>query len=627
MLLELSITNFAIIDRLHLRLSEHLNVFTGETGAGKSILVDAVSALVGERTGTDVVRAGADRAVVEGIFDVAALLTSSDGAQGARNGHERGRERETSDREDAQLVGGETFADVLASLGIEAEEGTLILSREIARNGRSTARVNGRAVPVSALQQIAAGLIDIHGQSSHLMLLRPEQHIYYLDRFANCVGAREHVARLVSEWRTTRRALNDLQRDERELERRAELLRFHVDEIEAARLQPGEIETLERERRVLANAERLGELCRTVHGNLIGDETSEGPTALDLLAQVRHALDELLRLDSGLSDQSSALDEAVYRLEDVVAGVRTYQDEIAADPGRLMAVEERLDVIARLRRKYGATIEDIIAYGESAATELEGLSHREERAAQLQERETELREEIGRAAGDLSQVRARAAETLASAMERELDDLNMKRAGFKVEIRQTPDADGALVHAKASGHASRERDEEQRYAFGPTGIDRVEFLIAPNQGEPFKPLARIASGGETSRLMLALKTILSRADAVPVLIFDEIDAGISGRAGQVVGEKLWQLARYHQVICVTHLPQIAALGDHHYRVAKVVAADRTITRVDALDGDARIEEIGQMLGGSSTRASRDNAADLLKRGSTWKAGSLSAAQP
>jgi DNA repair protein RecN (Recombination protein N) len=296
--------------------------------------------------------------------------------------------------------------------------------------------------------------------------------------------------------------------------------------------------------------------------------------------------------------------------------VRGYQGDVAADPARLAVVEERLDLLARLRRKYGATVEDILAYGAEAGAELDQLTHREERIAALQERAERLRDEIGQSAGQLSTRRRMAAAELAAAMERQLEDLSMKRARFTVALRHEPDAAG--VPAPAIGE--RPAGPVERVAFGPTGIDRVEFLIAPNPGEPFKPLARIASGGETSRLMLALKSILSAADDVPTLIFDEIDAGISGRVGQVVGEKLWQLGRRHQVICVTHLPQMAALGDTHFRVAKKLVKGRTTTQVERLNPEGRIEEIAQMLGGNTNTPARANAADLVERSRAWQQG-------
>jgi DNA repair protein RecN (Recombination protein N) len=282
-------------------------------------------------------------------------------------------------------------------------------------------------------------------------------------------------------------------------------------------------------------------------------------------------------------------------------------------------VEERLDLIARLRRKYGATIHEVLAYADEAAAELDSLTHRDERIAELDQQTQRLREEIGALATQLSRVRQQAAVTLARAMEAQLDTLHMKRARFEVQVRQEADGDGVPADPHGTGDGTR-------YACGATGIDRIEFLIAPNQGEPLKPLSRIASGGETSRMLLALKTILARADTVPVLIFDEIDAGISGRAGQVVGDKLWQLGRSHQVICVTHLPQIAALGDAHFRVAKHVVQDRTITEVQQLAGDERVTEIAQLLGGAVTRAARENASDLLERAARSATGSLAPAE-
>ncbi|HET9112031.1 MAG TPA: DNA repair protein RecN, partial [Ktedonobacterales bacterium] len=498
---------------------------------------------------------------------------------------------------------------LLAELGAEPEDNLLILSREVTASGRSVARINGRIAPLSALQRVAGGLIDIHGQGAHLTLLRPERHVYYLDKYAGLDTEREQVGALYSEWRATRRELERLRTDEREIERRIELLRYQVDEITAAKLVPGELDELERERRMLSNAERLGELTATVHAALHGDEEDEAPGALDLLATAQRALADLLRLDDTLAGQQDALEQAIFTLEDVSAATRDYQEQVAADPARQAEVEERLDLISKLRRKYGATIEEILAFADEAARELDGLANREERAAQLQAQEEELRERIGAAAGQLSQRRRAAGESLAQAMERQLDDLNMRKARFQTQIRQRPDPDGAPI---------REGDGETRYAFTATGIDQVEFLIAPNPGEPFKPLARTASGGETSRLMLALKTILSHADAVPILIFDEIDSGISGRSGQVVGEKLWGLGQTHQVLCITHLPQIAALGDRHFQVAKALRGDRTTTEVTAMDGAARVDELSQMLGGAATSASRANARELLERAADWR---------
>lgn len=630
MLIEISISDFAIIDSLRLGFGPHLNVFTGETGAGKSILVDAISALLGERVSSDTVRAGCERAVIEGVFDVAHLLTPVVEDGRARQSREEGATGGATDGAAPDGVhntgegGGETLADVLAEIGIEPEDGALILSREITA-GRGIARINRRAVPVSALQRVARFLVDIHGQSAHLELLRPEQHVYYLDRYAGTVETRLRVAALVAEWRANRRELERLRRDERELERRVELLRYQVDEIEAARLRPGELEELETERRRLGNAERLGTLSVTIHDALAGDADADAAGAMDLAAGAQRALHELLRLDDTLREQEDTLEQALALLQDVAATLRSYQDEVAADPERQAEVEERLDLIAKLRRKYGATIEEILAYAATAARELDELTHREERAAELAAREEALKERIGALAGELSRRRVEAAGRLAQAMERQLDDLNMRKARFEVRVARQPDVDGVPAdlsekHASRGKGATTEADGNAggRYAFTATGIDRVEFLIAPNPGEPLKPLARIASGGETSRLMLALKTILARADVVPVLIFDEIDAGISGRSGQVVGEKLWELGRTHQVLCVTHLPQIAAMGDRHYRVAKAASDGRTTTQVAEPPRGERVIELSQMLGGASTAAARANAAELLERADHWK---------
>ena len=602
MLLELTITDFAIIDHLQLTFCPQLNVFTGETGAGKSIIVDAISALVGERVGADVVRSGSERAIVEGIFDVSKL----EDARAAGDDAQPGDEGDTGEAGEAL-----TFSGALRELGIQPEDGSLILSREILRNGRGIARINRRAVPLSSLQRVARFLIDIHGQSAHLALLRPEQHVFYLDRYANATELRLRVADLVGQWRGVRRELERMRRDEREIERRIELLRYEAQEIEAAQLRLEELDELETERRRLANAERLGELSTVVYGALAGDDAGDTSGALDTLRTASRALGDLTRLDATLIDQLSTLEQALYLLQDVASAVRGYQDEVAADPQRQAEVEERLDLIAKLRRKYGSTIEEILAYAIQAAGELDELTHREERASELVEREAALRQQIGAVSGELSRRREQAGAQLARAMERELNDLSMQRARFQVRITQRRDADGAPARLASAG-------SEERYAFTPTGIDTVEFLIAPNQGEDLKPLARIASGGETSRLMLALKTILSQADIVPILIFDEIDAGVSGRAGQTVGEKLWQLGQSHQVLCVTHLAQIAALGDCHYRVAKALRAERTTTRVESLTAPERTVELGQMLGGRNTIAARAAADELLSQAAAWK---------
>ncbi len=636
MLLELSIKDFAIIDSLHLRLHRQFNVFTGETGAGKSIIIDAVNTLLGGKIGADFVRAGCERATVEGVFSidslppisnqwhifnaspvsasVATVYSATNGtstmfeALDAAEAQSAQRRQVDAQSADARIA----LAALLQEYDIEPEHGQLMLSRDIFRSGRTVARINGRAVSQQILHQVASWLVDIHGQSEHLSLLRPEQHVNFLDRYAELLPLREQLGAKVAEWRNARKTLQTLQQNEREQARRAEFLRFEIEEIEKAELQPGEVEELEQERKVLNNAERLRELCTLVYGAIKGADSGSDDfrPALDQLRTAQKSLSELARLDKSLKEQEASLAEAIYHLEDVAASISSYETDIEDDPQRLADVEERLDVIARLKRKYGPTIEDILKRAAEDQAELDSITHRDELIANLQQQDGQLRREIGSIAQELSTRRRTAATDLSAAMEAQLDDLNMRRARFSVEIVQTPDENGVP--------ASIDGQPEQYYACDLTGIDRVQFLIAPNPGEPFKPLTKIASGGETSRLMLALKTILSAADATPTLIFDEIDAGISGRSSQIVGEKLWILTRNHQVICVTHLPQIAAFADTHYNVNKQIFDERTVTIVNELRPEQRVREIANIMGGNVTEFSMKSAEEILARSYLWK---------
>lgn len=567
MLVELNIKNFAIIDELNLRFSPGFNVLTGETGAGKSIIIDAVSTLLGGRAESEYIRAGADESQVEGIFHLdetrqAAILPllQEDGLGG----------------EDAE---------------------TLILAREIRRSGRNICRVNGRAVTLSILEQIAQRLVDIHGQSEHLSLLRVREHVNLLDRYADLWPLRSQVADKVSALRQVQRELQELLRDERELARRADLLEYQVQEIAAARLEVSEEEELEAERNRLANAERLTELADEAY-RALGESEGEQSSAIDLIDLAVRNLTILEKIDPSLAERRRVAEEISYQLEDLTQSLRDYCDQVEYDPARLRQVEERLDLIHSLKRKYGDSIEEILAFGQAAQHELEAITHSEERVEELQAEEDRLLHEIGDLAAQLSALRREAGAQLSATVEAELADLKMERARFGVSIEQSEDADGVWVGDK-------------RYTFDGTGIDRVEFLIAPNVGEPLKPMVKIASGGETSRLMLALKTVLSAADETPTLIFDEIDQGIGGRAGSVVGYKLWSLSPKHQVLCVTHLPQLAGYGDTHYKVEKKVVKDRTVTSVQELDTDSRLEELAQMLG-TATEVTRQSAQEILE---------------
>jgi DNA repair protein RecN (Recombination protein N) len=625
MLLELTIKDFAIIDYLKLHLHRQFNVFTGETGAGKSIIIDAVNALLGGKIGAEFVRAGRERASVEGVFSLENLPSPDtnwqpyDAAREATNNgattlyaifeHTENHGNRINDANSADAR--KALSGLLHEYDISIEDGQLILSRDIFRSGRTVSRINGRAFSQQVLQQVASWLIDIHGQSEHISLLRTEQHINFLDRYAETLPLREELARKVNEWREANKKLHSLQQNIRDQERRAAFLRYEIQEIERAELYSGEDSELQEERKVLSNAERLRELSTLIYGSIKGTDTSdEFKPALDQLRTAQRSLSELVRLDKNMAEYADLLAEAIYQLEDVATTISSYEADIEDDPNRLADIEERLDLITKLKRKYGATIEEILQRAADDQTELDTIVNRDEMIAKLQQQDGQFRQAIGAIAQKLSQRRRKAAQHLATAMEEQLNDLNMRRARFQVEITQRPDEQG--VPAKV------DEQPEQLYNCDQTGIDQVQFLIAPNPGEPFKPLTKIASGGETSRLMLALKTILAHADATPTLIFDEIDAGISGKSGQIVGEKLWQLTNNHQVICATHLPQIAAFADTHYNVNKQILDNRTITVVNELRPEQRIREIAHIMGGSVSEFSLKSAEEMLDRSNFWK---------
>ncbi len=572
MLVELSITDFAIIDQLRLTFAPGLQVLTGETGAGKSIIVDAVSLLLGGRATADGIRAGADRAYVEGIFSLENNLPRD-------------------------------LAPLLKALGMAEEDSSLILSREVSRRGRNVCRVNGRAVPLKTLQAVAESLVDIHGQTDHLSLLRVRNHVDLLDRYAGTEDQRKNVAERVRDLRTIRQALAELLRDERELARRTDLLEYQIAEIEDAQLDIEEEEQLRRERRRLKNAARLAELAGSAYDAMRAVDDG-GDALMDRLEVAIRDLANLVSLEPEMAPQHETTEQAYYLLEDVADTLLKYRDEIELNPVRLEQVEDRLDLLFQLKRKYGDTITDVLAFAERARAEREAITHSAERIDELRAAEEQALQEIGEWGGALSARRQQASVKLAEAVEKELDDLGMSVARFQVRIAQHESDDGAPW-------------EGRRYAFDATGLDKVEFFIAPNPGEPPKPLAKIASGGETSRLMLALKTVLSQADETATLIFDEIDQGIGGRIGGIVGRKLSVLARHHQVFCITHLPQIAVYGDAHVHIRKEIVGERTVTRVNPLDAEGRLDELAQMLGATG-QAGQETAREMFQQVAAWK---------
>ena len=587
MMQEIRIQNFAIIDRLDLSFAPGLNVITGETGAGKSIIIDAVELLLGGRVDPTMVRAGAERAVIEGVF----------------------------------VIDGRTALALLPilereELGDAGSLDELVIGREVRANGRSSARLNGVTVNLELLAEIGEKLVDVHGQSAHLSLLKPASHIDLLDRYAELMEARAALAALVHKLMAARREMARLQQDEAQMKRRAERLAHEIEEIETAALAPGEDEALLAERNRLGNSEQLARLSADAVHLLSGDEdTPEQAGAVDQVLQACALLDKLARIDPGLAPSLAQAQLAAEQIEDLATALHRYLAHIEYNPERLDEAQERLELIASLKRRYNVPgIAEILAYAETARAELTALEHSEERLLELAAEEDRLLRHVGELGERISRARHNAAQQLARGIIAELADLRMASARFEVQIVHREDPGGAYVGG-------------ERLAFDETGIDDVEFLMSANPGEPLRPLARVASGGEAARIMLALKRVLTRADQTPTLIFDEIDQGIGGRVGSVVGEKLWGLTGDHQVMVVTHLAQLAGYADRHYRVLKQVNSGRTRTEIVPLEGyEQRVEELAAMLG-TVNEPGYQSARELLADAAAYKQQAGTSAEP
>ena len=571
MLVELRIDNFAIIDQLEITFGPSLITFTGETGAGKSIIIDAVELLLGGRAEVSMIRSGAKRAMIEATFQIP---TSS------RNAIQTILERE----------------DLIDDPGI------FTIGREIRIGGRSVARINGRNVSASLLKEIGELLVDLHGQSEHLSLLRVREHLNLLDRYAGDEKLREKYTRVYQNLVSVNRELTGLRQAESESARQIDVLNYQINEIEAARLESGEEENLVSERNRLANAENLASSTQQALIKL-DEGTPESPSVTDLLGQILDEIKEVSRIDASQISLTESFQSTFSTLTDLSRELRNYFDGIEFNPARLNQVEERLELISNLKRKYGDTIPAILDYLEGALEKKKTITHAGERIADLEQLKINLLINLGKSGQALSEIRHRAAEDMDREIEAELDELNMSGARFKVDFQEKIDPEGVPI------------SDGRVVAYDATGIEHIEFLIAPNPGEGLKPLVKIASGGETSRLMLALKNVLARADNIPTLIFDEIDQGIGGRVGAVVGYKLWLLSRHHQVLCITHLPQLAAFGEQHLQVSKQIQDGRTITRVIDLDEEDRLPELAQMLGDTS-EGTMHSARDMLQAAST-----------
>ncbi|MBI3610543.1 MAG: DNA repair protein RecN [Nitrospirae bacterium] len=539
MLRELRIRNFAIIDRLEIRFDPQLNVLTGETGSGKSILVDAVDLLLGGRASAEQIRTGCDEAVLEAAFEISPQSPISH-----------------------QLI----------ETDIPGEGGDdLIVRRVLARSGKSRAYMNGHLVTIGQLQQFGDLLVDIHGQHEHQSLLRSDQQLFLLDAFGERLPLREEYHRHYLTFRKTTDELTALQALERDRFQREDLLKFQIHEIGSAQLSPGEDGRLERERTVLANAERLALFADEAYRRLYAADGA----ILSQMAQVESSIDALVRTDERMKSMAESCSGAVAQLREIAERLRDYKEGIEYDPERLERITDRLHLMASLKKKYAPSVEGILELHQKIQEELAILSARDERLQSLQETLDAGRVKCAELAQRLTKGRIRTARLLEKRVESELGQLKMGKTRFVIRIESGRGADD----------------------FGPAGADTVEFLVAPNPGEEPKPLARIASGGELSRIMLSLKTILASADRVPTLIFDEVDAGIGGSVAEVVGQRLTELGRRRQVLCITHLPQIASQASTHFTVEKSLSDGRAVTKVKRLEREDRVEEIARMLGG------------------------------
>ncbi len=578
LLLELRVKNLGIIEDINWSLSGGLNVITGETGAGKSLVIGAVEALLAGKVDDDVIRHGAAEAQIEGVFAL------------------------PGDKDISQL------GRLLGEKGLEGDEESLVINCELRREGRSIVRVNGNAVPKALLQRIGRFLIDVHGQSEHLSLLDRKFHLDFLDSFAHTWKLRHSFSSKAGELYKVEQELKALAEEEKDRARREEFLRFQIEEIRRAKLREGEEEELERERNILSSCEKLKAFSYEAYQLLYGEENSSLSTsAIHKISDSIQIMKNLVELDPALKQQLGFLEETLYGLEEAARDIRSYSDGLEYNPERLEEIESRLELIRNLKRKYGQTIADILDYLGKAEEELEGLSRSSERHIRIEETRSRLKKEMGQIAYQLSRARSQTGKKLATEVKRELEDLNMSQVEFKVAITQVQAPEGIPF------------PDGEVYAFSNDGVDTVEFMASTNPGEPLKPLAKIASTGEISRFMLALKTALSQVDNIPVLVFDEIDIGIGGRSGEIIGRKLWALAQNRQVLCITHLPQIAVFADAHYSIHKEMSGARTVSILRTLQGESRIKELAVMLAGPQfTDISLDNARELMQKAEIWK---------
>ncbi len=555
MLVELSIKDFAIIDSLNISFGPGLNIFTGETGAGKSIILDAVALVLGDRASNEIIRASAEEAHVEAMFDVAAY---------------------------------KGIDKVLSEAGIGHSE-NLVIKRVVQRAGRNKIYINGSLATLVTLTEVGRRLIDIYGQNEHQSLTRPEEHVEALDSFGGFQKERGDMAEAYRSYVAVRKELEDISRESKDASERRDFLSFQLKEITEASLKDGEDAEVHRELERLKNSEKIKAAATEAERAIYSEAGSISERLGFLIKNLKGAAS----FDDKLISTVEALETGLYQLEDAATFLRRYSESIDSDPSRLEDLDTRLDLLNRIKRKYGPTLKDVIQKRLTLETELSGLSGQEERTRELASRLASAKEKASALSEGLSKARKAASAELEKKIEKELSDLGMKGAIFNAMIESERNPDGTP-------------------RFNEKGADRVVFYISANPGEEVKPLARIASGGELSRIMLAMKSVTS-VGRVPTLVFDEIDTGVGGAMAQVVGLKLKEVSKRHQVLCITHLPQIAAFADRHYSVTKRSSSGKTVTSVKELNGREKIDEISSLLGGMKvTDVTRRHATELIE---------------
>ena len=550
MLLELTLRNFAIIDELTVNFGEGLNILTGETGAGKSVIVDAINLILGEKASTDLIKSDKEEALIEALFGIS-------------------KKRELKDK--------------LISSGLESKGDEVVIKRVIPRAGRSRVYINGSIATFNLLEQIVEGLVDIFSQQEHQTLLKEERHLEVLDEFGGLGSLTRRVSELYKGTTKLKREIEELERDQKNKIEREDFLRFQCKEMDSVRLEPGEDERLEEERKKLANAERLFSVANEAYGILY-----EGEKAVtDVLKRIRNQIDEVAKIDASLVDVAKSIEKGTIEIQDAAFTLRGYASNISFDPQRLSSIEIRLEEIKKLKRKYGGSIIEILEKRKSLEDELGRISGGGERIEALKKDVEFVESELNNCARELSEKRRQAAGRLMLSVSKELGEVGIKGGKLLVEFEKKPISE--------------------------LGFERVSFLFSANPDEKPKPLTRVVSGGELSRIMLVLKEILARVEGGSVLIFDEADSGIGGAVAETVGRKIKNLSKRYQVICITHLPQVAKFADTHFRVTKMFRGNKTRVQIKALNYDERVEELGRMLGGIKvTEKTIEAAREMLK---------------